>query len=659
MVQQPSTSAVNGVAFLQQPTVQVRDALGNPVPGVRSVTVAIATGGGTLGGSLSVSTDANGLATFAGLSITGPIGARTLQFSSTGLTAATSTGVTVTPGAATQLTMVQQPSATAQNAIAFAQQPTVQVRDISGNAVPGMVSVTAAIATGTGTLGGMGTVNTDANGLATFAGLSITGTVGARTLQFTSGALTAATSTAVNVTAGAASQLVVLQQPSLTAANGAVFAQQPTVQVRDASGNPVTGTTSVTATILTGGGTLGGTTTVSTGGTAVATFAGLSITGTIGSRTLQFTSTGLTGATSTAINLTAGAATQLVMVQQPSASAANGAVFAQQPTVQAQDASGNNVAGIRSVAVALVGGGLLGGTTPVSTDGNGLATFAGLSVTGTIGSRTLQFTSAGLTAATSTAINLTAGAATQLVMVQQPSASAANGAVFAQQPTVQAQDASGNNVAGDPVGGGGPGGWRTTRRDDAGEYRWERPGDVCRLVGDRHDRVADAAVHERGPHGGHLHGDQHHRRGGDPAGDGAATLGVGGKRGGLRAAADGAGAGRLGESGPGVKLGDGEHPDRRRLARRHGDGEHRRDGRGDLCRVVDYGHWSDRGRCSSPAGRSRRRPPRRSISRPARRPSWCCCSSPRPRRRTGRSSRSSRRCRCRTPRGIRWRGPTW
>ena len=175
---------------------------------------------------------------------------------------------------------------------------------------------------GGGLLGGTTPVSTDGN-VATFAGLSVTGSVGSRTLQFTSAGLTAATSTAINITAGAATRFVMVQQPSATAANGAVFAQQPSVQVQDASGNPVVGTNLVTATILTGG-ALGGTATVSTGGTAGATFAGLSITGLVGSRTLQFTSAALTAATSTAINLTAGAASQLVMVEQPSATAANG-----------------------------------------------------------------------------------------------------------------------------------------------------------------------------------------------------------------------------------------------------------------------------------------------------------------------------------------------
>ena len=45
VVQQPSTTAQNAIAFAQQPTVQVQDAAGNAVAGVRSVAVAIASGG--------------------------------------------------------------------------------------------------------------------------------------------------------------------------------------------------------------------------------------------------------------------------------------------------------------------------------------------------------------------------------------------------------------------------------------------------------------------------------------------------------------------------------------------------------------------------------------------------------------------------------------
>ena len=96
IVQQPSTTATTGDAFLQQPTVQLQDTFSNPVSQLGViVTAAISSGTGTLGGtSLTASTDGTGLASFADLSITGT-GAYTLQFTSGVLAAATSTTITL------------------------------------------------------------------------------------------------------------------------------------------------------------------------------------------------------------------------------------------------------------------------------------------------------------------------------------------------------------------------------------------------------------------------------------------------------------------------------------------------------------------------------------------------------------------------------------
>src|SRR5205823_5069187 len=298
---QPSSSAQSGAAFAQQPVIQVRDASGNPVSQVGvTVTAAIATGGGTLGGTLTAATNASGVASFTNLAITGAAGDRTLSFSATGLTGVTSTAVTITAGTATQLSIATQPSATAQSGAAFAQQPVIQVRDASGNPVSQAgLTVTAAIATGGGTLGGTLTAATNGSGAATFTNLAITGTAGERTLSFSATGLTSATSATITITAGAATQLSMTTQPSSSAQSGVAFAQQPVVQLRDASGNPVgqTGVT-VTAAIATGGGTLGGTLTAATNGSGVASFTNLAITGAAGDRTLSFSATGLSAATS-------------------------------------------------------------------------------------------------------------------------------------------------------------------------------------------------------------------------------------------------------------------------------------------------------------------------------------------------------------------------
>src|SRR5439155_9598013 len=93
----------------------------------------------------------------------------------------------------TQLTLTTQPSSTAQSGVAFAQQPVVQLRDGDGNAVNQEgVTITAAIATGGGTLGGTLTAATNGSGVASFTNLSISGTAGDRTVSFSDRGLAAA-----------------------------------------------------------------------------------------------------------------------------------------------------------------------------------------------------------------------------------------------------------------------------------------------------------------------------------------------------------------------------------------------------------------------------------------------------------------------------------
>ena len=66
--------------------------------------------GATLGGTLSV-TASHGVATFSGLTLTKAASGYTLQVSSSGLSGATSSAITVTPAAATQVVITQQPPA--------------------------------------------------------------------------------------------------------------------------------------------------------------------------------------------------------------------------------------------------------------------------------------------------------------------------------------------------------------------------------------------------------------------------------------------------------------------------------------------------------------------------------------------------------------------
>jgi hypothetical protein len=101
--------------------------------------------------------------------------------------------------------------------------------------------------------------------------------------------------------------------------------------------------------------------------------------------------------------------TQLIVTTQPSSTAQSSVPFPQQPVVQLGDAAGNDVAqsGVLVTASIASGGGVLGGTTTVSTDASGRAVFTNLMISGTPGNRTLRFTAPGLTATTSNTVALT------------------------------------------------------------------------------------------------------------------------------------------------------------------------------------------------------------------------------------------------------------
>ncbi len=194
---QPSASAENGVAFPQQPVVQIQDSDGQPIGSSgATVTAEVVEAGGTLNGTLAVTVDAQGRATFTDLSLTAPAGTYTIRFTSSGLTAVSSNAIDlsgVPPTAA--LTITTQPPATALTGEVFdpTSQPAVRLLDASSAPMAG-VTVTASKASGSGTLDGGLTATTDAAGVAAFQDLGITGT-GAHTIQFGAGTLTVTSST--------------------------------------------------------------------------------------------------------------------------------------------------------------------------------------------------------------------------------------------------------------------------------------------------------------------------------------------------------------------------------------------------------------------------------------------------------------------------------
>ena len=451
-LEQPGTGTA-GQPLTPAVRVAVQNDLGGTVTNAaHAVTIALGSnpGSATLSGTTTVQA-VNGVATFSNLSLDKAGAGYTLTATASNLTAATSTGFNNSAGPASQLTLTTSPPASATSGQPLAPQPAVQLRDAFGNAVgQAGVAVTATVASGSATLGGSTTATTNTAGLATFATLTLTGTGSGVTIGFSAQGVTPTASGPISLAPPPPSTLVIVTQPSATAPSGVPFPVQPAVKLKDASGNDVqTAGVAITAALASGpaGGTLSGGTVVQTSSSGTATFANLAITGPVGSYTIRFSGSGLASVTSAAIAVTAAPPSQLGITTQPGATAANGAQLSPQPVVQLRDAADTPVAksGVPVTVAIASGGGTLAGTTTVNTNAAGVASFTDLSISGLVGSRTLAFSSPGLSGATSAPIALTAGPATKIGILVQPAALELSG-IPIRQPVIQVQDANGNPV---------------------------------------------------------------------------------------------------------------------------------------------------------------------------------------------------------------------
>src|SRR5439155_255340 len=161
---QPSGTVQSGIPFPQQPVIQLQDGSGNPVSqaGV-AVGVRIASGGGTLGGATSATTDTAGQAVFNNLSIAGTVGPRTLRFGAAGLAGSPVTfTATGTAGPAASLAKFSGDNQVGQVGTTLATPHTVLVTDAHGNPVNN-VTITWAAASGGGSVNPTSSV-TDATG---------------------------------------------------------------------------------------------------------------------------------------------------------------------------------------------------------------------------------------------------------------------------------------------------------------------------------------------------------------------------------------------------------------------------------------------------------------------------------------------------------------
>ncbi len=448
ILQQPNQSQIAGRTFTPQPTVSVQDTAGNIVTTDNSsvITATLTQGTGLLQGTNPL-TAVNGQAVFTNLSyaIAEQIG---IQFSSPGLSSATTNIITVAADTAYGLSIVQQPPVSVSAGTTLSPALKVQLIDKSGNQVAKSgTNVTVAVGSGNPELEGTKVRATDASGAATFSDLSFL-TVGGRRLQFTSTALVRAVSDSLTVLASSPDTLAFVANPS-NATAGTAFATAPVVEVRDRFGNTVTGVALNVSVALTNplGATLNGVTTVPVSTTTGrATFPGLSVnrTGTF-SLTASSISVPKSGL-SASFTITPAPAVRLAFTQQPTTVVAGNRI---QPSVvvAVQDTFGNVVStSSDSIGLSLLGGGaLLGGSNKQAS--SGVATFDSLIVTASGSGKTLMAAAKNLTPATSASFQVRPATATKLVFTTQPGNGTA-GITLPQLPVVTMQDQYGNAVTG-------------------------------------------------------------------------------------------------------------------------------------------------------------------------------------------------------------------
>ncbi|TAK92244.1 MAG: hypothetical protein EPO07_19425 [Verrucomicrobia bacterium] len=328
----------------------------------------------------------------------------------------------------------------------------VQIQNAGGqNAPSNNVPVTLTLSSGTGTLGGTTTQNTDATGKATFSDLTID-EAGAKQLSAAASGIGAGlaggTSSSFNITnpvVGAV--LVFTTQPSTTLA-GQIIA--PVIaQVRDGSANnAASNNVPITLTLTSGSGTLSGTVTQNTDATGKATFNDLSI-DLSGPKQLTAAASGIgaglaNGTSANFLITDPPIPTRLGFVTVPPAMAGLQEAFTPQPVIVVLDQFDLPISNATdSITVAPSGGTLLGTTSVAANDINGRAAFQDLRMANQ-GSVTLTFSATGLTSTNAT-VSVGPGTAMQLLFTTQPGGTITNnGTPFPVQPVIKTADRFGN-----------------------------------------------------------------------------------------------------------------------------------------------------------------------------------------------------------------------
>jgi hypothetical protein len=401
-----------------------------------------------LSGTLTA-TAVNGVATFAGFSLTKLAKGVTLTASAAAATGATSGAFDVLPGAAAKLVFTGQPV----NAIIGASIGTLTVaaRDAADNVVTsftGAVSLAIASNLGGSTLSGTTTANAVA-GVATFSDISLNLPGAGYTLGASATGLASATSNGFQITTGPAQLIGLSSGGGQTGPAGAALAPI-TMIVTDASGNAKSGVL-VTFAVATGGGSVSpASATTNASGLASTTW---TLGATAGVQTMTASSAGLTGSPYTISATASGAVNHWVITTQPAAATVAGVAMSS-VVATLSDAANVTVAsynGTASIAIgANPGTSTLSGTATVGAV-NGVATFSGLSLNKIGTGYTLVASGASATTATTTTFNISAAAAAILSIQSGNLQSGTPSTLLALPLVALVTDALGNPVNGTNV----------------------------------------------------------------------------------------------------------------------------------------------------------------------------------------------------------------
>jgi adhesin/invasin len=392
----------------------VTDAFQNPIANAEVVFHAPASGASvTFAGSTTVDTDTQGIAASPTPTANQTPGAFQVTATTSGAAQPATFNLTNAAGTANKLAFVQQPTNTTAGQV-ITPPVTVQLLDSFGNPAPQAgvtvsMQVSPVVGVSRALLGTL-TANTDSNGLATFANISVA-QAGTYKLTAQASGITSAYSNPFNVTVGPAGAIQATGGTPQTAAIQTAFVDALQATVTDSQGNPVSGVTVAFSAPSTGASA-----TLSAGSAATDTSGHARVNATANSVTGSYTVTasvaGVTGSATFSLRNTAGSAANLVFVQQPASTTAGATISA--VSVQVTDSGSNPIAGATVTLSAQGGNGTLQGTVTGTTDATGTATFNDLriSVTGTY---QLKAVSGALTA-TSATFQIRAAAATNIVV---------------------------------------------------------------------------------------------------------------------------------------------------------------------------------------------------------------------------------------------------